>query len=157
MSVEDRVFAAADATGVPYQKVEIDPAYADTAAFCEKYGYPMEKSANAILVASKKEPKSYAVCVVLATTRLDVNRKVTTILGVSRASFATADEMRALTGMEVGGLTPLALPDGLPLYVDEQIRDLDWVIIGAGGRGSKLKISPEVFPRVGGKFADLTK
>jgi prolyl-tRNA editing enzyme YbaK/EbsC (Cys-tRNA(Pro) deacylase) len=157
MSVEECVFAAADATGVPYRRVEIDPEFADTAAFCEKYGYPMEKSANAILVSSKKEPKKHAVCVVLATTRLDVNKKVTELLGVARASFASADEMHALTGMEVGGLTPLALPQDLPLYIDARIRDLDWVIIGSGGRSSKIQISPEVFPRVGGRFIDLAK
>ena len=134
--------------------IEIDPAFADTAAFCARYGYPAEKSANTILVASKKEPKSYAACVVLATTQLDVNRRVCALMEVSRASFAGADEMRAVTGMEVGGVTPFALPSGVPLYVDRRVADLDWVILGGGGRRTKIKISPEVLTALGGHFVE---
>ena len=97
----------------------IDPAYADTAAFCEKYGVSLGHSANTIIVGSKKEPKQYAACVVKATTRLDVNHTVRALMGVSRLSFASADETMALTGMMIGGVTLFALPETLPVYVDE--------------------------------------
>jgi len=121
-----------------------------------QYGYPLERSANTIIVASKKEPKQFAACVILATTQLDVNRRVRKLLGVSKASFATAEEMMALTGMQVGGVTPFALPAGLPLYVDEQIMQLDWIILGSGGRTSKIKIAPQVFTKLGAiLIADL--
>ena len=73
-------------------------------------------------------------------------------MGVSKASFASAEEMIALTGMRVGGVTPFALPTGLPLYVDERIMRLDWVVLGGGGRGTKIKISPEVFRKMGAEI-----
>ena len=153
---EQKVIAAIDALGVPYELITIDPAYADTAAFCQHYGYPLERSANAIIVASHKEPKQFAACVVLATTQLDVNKRVRKLLGVPRASFATAEEMMALTGMQVGGVTPFALPAGLPLYVDERIMQLDWVLLGSGDRGAKIKIAPAVFTKLGAVIvADL--
>jgi prolyl-tRNA editing enzyme YbaK/EbsC (Cys-tRNA(Pro) deacylase) len=139
------VIAAVSALGMPYELITIDPVYADTAAFCQQYGYPPERSCNTIIVASKKEPKKFAACVVVATTQLDVNRRVRKLLEVPKASFATAEEMRALTGMQVGGVTPFALPTGLPLYVDERIMQLEWIILGGGGRDSKIKIAPEVF------------
>ena len=145
MAPEDLVIAAVEAHGVPYEVIEIDPEFADTAAFCERYQYPVDRSCNTIIVASKKEPKKYVACVVLANTRLDVNKRVTKLMGVSKASFASAEEMMMLTGMRVGGVTPFALPPGLPLYVDERIVNLDWVILGGGGRRTKIKISPEVF------------
>ena len=142
--------------GVAYERIEIDPAYADTAAFCEHYGYAPENSGNTIIVASKKAPKQYVACVVLATMQLDVNRRVRKLMGVSRASFATAEEMMDLTGMQVGGVTPFALPKALPLYVDERIMGLDWVILGGGGRDTKIKIAPEVFTHLGAeRIADL--
>src|SRR4051794_38723261 len=47
--IEARVVAALDATGLPYQLIECDPAFADTAAFCERYGYAPERSANTIV------------------------------------------------------------------------------------------------------------
>ncbi len=70
-------------------------------------------------------------------------------MGVRRASFANAQEMKTLTGMEVGGVTPLALPEKMPLYVDSRIMELDWIIIGGGGRSCKIKLSPDCFTRVG--------
>ena len=147
--IDDRVLAALQGLGLPYEIIDIDPAFADTAAFCEKYDYPQEKSANTIIVASKKEPRKYCTCVILATSRLDVNHQVKRLLGVSKASFATSEQMAQLTGMLEGGVTPLALPPDLPIYVDTQVMRLDWIILGGGGRHLKIKISPQVFTKLG--------
>ena len=140
---------ALEKLGVSFEPFTIDPEFADTAAFCEKYGYPAERTCNTIIVASKKEPKQYCACTVLSDTKLDVNKKVTKLMGVSKASFANAEEMHALTGMQVGGVTPFSLPAGLPFYVDSRVMELDWVIIGGGGRSLKIKISPEAFKKAG--------
>jgi len=142
------VLAALQKLALPHEIIAIDPGLADTAAFCQHYGYPLDHSCNTIVVAGKSEPRTYVACVVLATTRLDVNRRLKQLLGV-RASFASADEMRTLTGMEVGGVTPFALPDGMSLYVDARIPGLDWVILGGGGRDAKVKITPRVFEKLG--------
>lgn len=146
--IEDRVRAVLDSTGVPFEIFEIDPDFADTAAFCEKYGYAMEESGNTIIVASKKEPKQYCACVVRASTRLDVNHAVADLMGIRKLSFASAEETVALTGMMIGGVTVFALPEGLPIYVDEGLMGLDRVILGSGSRSSKVKVSPEVFHRL---------
>ena len=140
--------------GLPYEEIEIDSALADTALFCERYGFPMEQSGNTIIVASKKEPKIFVGCVILATTRLDVNKRVRKLMGVSKASFASAEDMKVLTGMEVGGVTPFSLPEEMKLYVDSRIMKLDWVILGGGGRGHKLKISPEAFHQLGAEIVE---
>ena len=146
---EEIVIVALQKLDVSYELIDIDPNFADTAAFCEKYGYPAERSCNTIIVASKKEPKRYVACVVLAHTRLDVNKRVTKLMDVSKASFASAEEMVALTGMQVGGVTPFSLPAGVPLYIDDRIMALDWIILGGGGRSLKIKTSPEVFRKLG--------
>lgn len=146
---EARVLAKLTSMGVDHEVIEIDPSDADTSVFCAKHGYPLERSCNSIIVASKRRPKRYAACVVLAHTRLDVNRRVKALMGVSRASFASAEEMQNLTGMEVGGVTPLTLPEQVPLYVDSRIMELDWIVIGGGGRSCKIKLSPYVFTDLG--------
>ena len=148
------VFKTIANLGLPYEEIEIDPDLADTALFCERYGFPMEQSCNTIIVASKKEPKVFVACVVLATTRLDVNKRVRKLMGVSKASFASQKEMKILTGMEVGGVTPFSLPDELKLYVDSLIMELEWVILGGGGRDHKLKISPDVFHQLGAEIVE---
>jgi len=146
--IDARVRASLDGLGVAYEVMRIDPDFADTAQFCEKYGVPLDRSANTIVVASKKEPKLYCACVVLATTRLDVNHAVKRLMGASRVSFATADETKALTGMMIGGVTVFALPPDVRLYVDDRLMPLDWVILGGGSRSTKIRTSPEVFRRM---------
>jgi prolyl-tRNA editing enzyme YbaK/EbsC (Cys-tRNA(Pro) deacylase) len=148
--IDRRVAASLDALGVPYEVMTIDPDFADTARFCERYGIPLENSANTIVVASKKEPKQYCACVVKATTRLDVNHAVRRLMNASRVSFATAEETQALTGMMIGGVTVLALPPDLPVYVDEGVMALDWLILGGGSRSTKIRTSPELFRRLRG-------
>ncbi len=145
---EQRSLATLDRLGLPYELIRIDPEFADTAAFCDRYGYPADHAGNTIIVGSKKEPKQYAACVVLATTRLDVNHAVRDLMGVSKLSFASAEEMAELTGMKVGGVTVFGLPEGLPLYVDDRVMALDWVILGTGGRNGKIQVSSEVLRRL---------
>ena len=147
-AVEQRVLRLLGELGVAYEHLPIDPDFADTAAFCEKYGVPLEHSGNTIIVASKKEPRQYAACVVKATTRLDVNHAVRRLMGVSRLSFASAEETKALTGMAIGGVTVFALPADLAIYVDGGLMALDWLILGSGSRSSKIRTSPEVFRRL---------
>ncbi len=144
-AVETRVLAALTERGIEHERIPIDPALADTAAFCQQYGYPLEQAANTIVVATKKEPRRFAACVVLATTRLDVNRSVKALVGGGRLSFASAEQLAALTGMLVGGVTPFALPDDLRIYVDSAVMEPEWIIIGTGGRDSKLRIAPDAF------------
>lgn len=145
---EAPVLQALARLGIDYERLECDSDAADTAVFCARYAIPPERSANTILVASKKEPKVYAACVVLATTSLDVNHAVRSLLGVSRLSFASAEETVAVTGMLVGGVTPFGLPEGLAVYVDEAVMAPDWVILGGGGRSSKIKVAPEALRRL---------
>ncbi len=148
MEIEQRVRQVLDGLGVPYEVIPIDAGYADTVAFCERYGFPLDHSVNTIIVSSKKEPRQHCACLVLATTRLDVNHTVRKLMGVSRASFASAEETMALTSMMIGGVTVFALPRELPIYIDEMIIALDYVILGGGSRSLKIKLSPEVLKRL---------
>lgn len=132
-------------SGVTHEIIACDPALADTAVFCEHYGYAPEISANVILVASKTGEKKHAACVVLAVNRLDVNKVVRKKLGARKVSFADPEETRAITGMEIGGVTAIGLPEGLPIWVDARVMDLASVILGGGGRDTKVICSPEIF------------
>jgi prolyl-tRNA editing enzyme YbaK/EbsC (Cys-tRNA(Pro) deacylase) len=140
--LDPNVLDALKQHGVTYEVLECDPDLADTAAFCEHYGFSPEQAANTIIVASKKiEPVQYAVCVVLATTRLDVNKKVSELLGVKRLSFADAEAVKQLTGMMIGGVTVVGI-SGLPVYIDKAVIEQARVIMGGGNRSSKLLLDP---------------
>jgi prolyl-tRNA editing enzyme YbaK/EbsC (Cys-tRNA(Pro) deacylase) len=127
-----------------YELFACDPALADTAAFCAAYGFDPADSANTIVVIGKSDPPVYAACVVLATHRLDVNRVVKERLGTRKASFASPDETRELTGMAIGGVTAFGLPSGLPLWVDAAVMDRRRIVLGGGSRSWKVIASPEI-------------
>ena len=123
----------------------IDPELADTAAFCAAYQVGLDVSANCVVVAGKREGQTrYAACLVLATTRADVNGVVRRMLDVRKASFAAMDLAVRETGMEYGGITPVGLPDGWPVLVDAAVAATPYVIIGSGIRGSKLALPGKV-------------
>ncbi len=136
------VQAALDKLSIQYKTVACDPTHADTAIFCKEYGFQPEQSANALVVGSTKGEPVFACCVVLANCRLDVNKTVRKKLGVRRVSFANPEVTKELTGMELGGVTPVALPETLPLWIDSRVMECDEIILGGGNRSSKLLLPP---------------
>jgi prolyl-tRNA editing enzyme YbaK/EbsC (Cys-tRNA(Pro) deacylase) len=119
----------------------IDPELADTAAFCAEYGVEPADSANCVVIAGRRaELTRYAACIVLATTRADVNGVVRRRLAARKASFAPMEDAVTLTGMEYGGITPIGLPAPWPILLDAAVLKRDVVIIGSGLRRSKIAL-----------------
>jgi prolyl-tRNA editing enzyme YbaK/EbsC (Cys-tRNA(Pro) deacylase) len=130
---------------------EIDPELADTAAFCERYGVALSESANCVVVAGRRDGETrFAACMVLATTRADVNGVVRRQLDVRKASFAAMDVAVAETGMEYGGITPIGVPAAWPVFVDAAVAAGPQVIVGSGVRRSKLVLPGEALTRLPG-------
>ena len=127
-----------------YELFPCDSALADTAAFCAAYGFAPEDAANTIVVIGKSNPPRYAACVLLAPTRLDVNRTVRDRLGTRKASFASPEETRELTGMAIGGVTAFGLPDDLPLWVDAAVMARERIVLGGGSRSWKVIAPPAI-------------
>lgn len=148
--IEQRVLAHLTELGARYRAVRIDPAHANTAVFCERYGFPVETSANCIVVASRTGERRHVACLVPAAMQLDVNRVVRKRMGVRKASFAPPEETEKITGMLTDGVTPFGLPEGLPVYVDARVLDLGEVVVGGGSRALKIAVDPEVFARMPG-------
>jgi prolyl-tRNA editing enzyme YbaK/EbsC (Cys-tRNA(Pro) deacylase) len=150
VSIDLTVQQQLDRLGTEYELFPCDPALADTANFCAAYGFSPEDSANTILVVGKSDPPVYAACVVLANTRLDVNRTVRQRLGTRKASFAPAEETRAITGMEIGGVTVFGLPPSVPVWVDARVMMRTRIVLGGGSRSFKVIAAPEILLRLPG-------
>jgi prolyl-tRNA editing enzyme YbaK/EbsC (Cys-tRNA(Pro) deacylase) len=148
VSIDTLIQDQLDRLGVPFELFPCDPALADTANFCEAYGFKPEDSANTILVIGKSEPPVYAACVVLANCRLDVNKTVRQRLGTRKASFAPAEDTRAITGMEIGGVTVFGLPSELPVWIDARVMARERVVLGGGSRSFKVIAAPEILARL---------
>ena len=130
---------------------EIDPEVADTAAFCARYAVSPAESANCVVISGKREGETrYAACVIIATTRADVNNVARRELDVRKASFAAMDVAVAESGMEYGGITPLGLPAAWPVLVDAAVADTPFVVIGSGVRRSKLVLAGKLLASLPG-------
>ncbi len=134
-----------ESLGLSYEIIACDPELADTQVFAEHYDVALDDCANTILVKTRTGEAKFAACVVLATCRLDVNHIIRKRLGARKASFASAEETTQLTGMMVGGVTPIGLPSGLPLWIDSAVMLRPLIIIGGGHRARKISISPQLF------------
>jgi prolyl-tRNA editing enzyme YbaK/EbsC (Cys-tRNA(Pro) deacylase) len=139
---EDPVIEQLESLGLAFELVTCDPDLADTAAFCETYGFSPADSANAIVVVGKTDPPVFALCLVLADSRLDVNAVVRKKLDVRKCSFASAEQTIALTGMQIGGVTPFGTTTDLPLWIDSRVMERRQIIIGGGSRDRKLLVPP---------------
>ena len=150
MAIDTTVREHLDQLGVAYEIFPCDPALADTANFCAAYGFKPEDSANTILVIGKSDPPVYAACVVLSNTRLDVNKTVRQRLGTRKASFAPAEDTRAITGMEIGGVTVFGLPPEMPIWVDARVMERERIVLGGGSRSCKIIAPPEILLKLRG-------
>ena len=132
-----------DKFNIQYEALPCADDLADTARFCEHYGYSLQISANALLIGSTKGEPRFALCVVLAHCRLDTNKVARKKLEVRRISFVTPEKTKEITGMQLGGVTPVGVPASLPIWIDTRVMECENIILGGGNRTSKLVLPPD--------------
>ena len=148
-NAERSVLSHLDRLGVDYEVLQCNPDFADTAAFCAEYEVPLSHSANAILVKSRRGERRFGLVVVAANCKVQ-NRSIRKLLETSKASFASAEETREITGMLIGGVSVFGLPDDLPVWIDSRVMEVPWAIVGGGSRSIKVRLATEDFMRLDG-------
>ena len=146
-SSERSVLSHLDRLEIEYEVLECNPDFADTSAFCAEYDVPLSHSANAILVKSRRGEERFGLVVVAADCKLQ-NRAIRKLLETSKASFASAEETREITGMLIGGVSVFGLPEDLPVWVDSRVMEVPWVIVGGGSRSIKVRLDPKDFTKL---------
>lgn len=126
---------------INYKVFKCDPMFADTSAFCEQYGFKLSQSANTIIVSSKAKPATFVCCVILATTRLDVNKRVRELTG-KKGSFASSEQTIQETNMEIGGVTAPGI-ENMPIFIDDAVMKETEIVMGGGNRSTKLLLNPK--------------
>jgi prolyl-tRNA editing enzyme YbaK/EbsC (Cys-tRNA(Pro) deacylase) len=125
---------------------EIDPNLSDTAAFCAEYKVGMNQAANCVILEAKRADRAwFAACVILGSTRADVNGLARRTLDARKVSFAPMEKAVAESTMEYGAITPVGLPVSWSILVDKAVADSKYVITGSGIRKTKLAIPGSLF------------
>ena len=73
-------------------------------------------------------------------------------VGQSRLTTASKAEVQAVTGYEIGAVSPFGLPGTLPLLVDESVFLPEEVSIGSGKRGTTVILRTADLRRALGAF-----
>jgi prolyl-tRNA editing enzyme YbaK/EbsC (Cys-tRNA(Pro) deacylase) len=154
--LDPRVRASLEKAGIAFETLACEEHLADTAQLCAHYGIAPEEACTTILVALKTDPRRYVACLVRADTKLDVNHKVSDLVGFKRLSFASAEETASITGQAIGGVTLFGLPEGMPVHIDARVVEQPHVILGGGNRTSKVRVDPRELVRLpGANVADI--
>lgn len=144
-------FIRTSSHGIEFGVTEIDPSFSDTTAFCDHYKLSLNQAANCVIIkASRNEKVWFAACVILGTTKADVNGLARRHLNARKASFAPMEETVTLTKMEYGGITPIGLPADWPILIDRRVADAERVIVGSGIRKSKVVVSGKALANLPG-------
>lgn len=134
-----------------YREFEVSSATVDLAA--QAVGCEPGRIAKSLSISVNDAP---LVLVVMGTARLD-NRKFKNAFH-AKARFIKPEDLEAQVGHPMGGVCPFALPEGVPVYLDESLRRFDPVYPAAGAPNNAAKLSLADLERVtGGVWVDVCK
>lgn len=127
-----------DRRGISYQVYSFSPDIHSAQGVAEETGLPAPMIFKTLVVMPAE---GRPVLVLIPGDReLDLRRLART-LGVKKARMAALSEAERFTGLQVGGISPLALLDrGFAVYLDRSALDLDEVLVSAGERGKNVRL-----------------
>ncbi len=97
------------------------------------------------------------LAVIPANRQLNL-KKLAKLLGVKKVKMASHKEAEALTGLQVGGISPLALLNkGFQVYLDTAAREQTQIYVSAGRRGRQIKLSAaDLVQATGAEWGEVT-
>ena len=145
-----KITALLDAEQVAYRILPHDEPVYTVATAAAQRGVVMGEMVKSILLR-ETGTKRYVMACVLGTDKLDA-QAVRPFLPTPyrRLTFATGEEITAVTGYTKGAIAPLCLPDGLPVVFDEAIADCNQVNISSGNLMFGLELGTADLIRLAG-------
>ncbi len=127
--------------GIPYEAYHFSPSIHSAQGVADALGVPLETVYKSLVVMLPAERP--ALVLVPGDRELDLGRLARS-LGVKRVRMATQREAERVTGLKVGGISPLALGQRqLPVYLDRAALALEDLLLSAGRRGTNLRLRVE--------------
>ncbi len=133
-----------DSRGVAYVSKSYDPAgeFHSATDAAQLIGAPQETVYKTLVVLREPSQKGKPILVMVRSDR-EVDLKVLAkALGEKRLRMATQKEAESLTGLQVGGISALALMNrGFEMCIDESALALEQIHVSAGQRGVDLQLA----------------
>jgi Cys-tRNA(Pro)/Cys-tRNA(Cys) deacylase len=127
-----------DKRGIPYQAYAFSPEIHSAQGVAEVVGVPAAMVYKTLVVMP---PEGRPLLVLVPGDReLDLHRLARS-LGMKKLRMATQKEAEKSTGLQVGGISPLALLGrGWRVYLDRSVLELEELLVSAGQRGKNLRL-----------------
>ena len=131
-----------DGKKIPYDVAEYPPEIKDAEQVAAAVGQQPASVFKSLVV--DRAPEKPLLVLVPADRQLDL-KKLARAVGAKKLKMATQDRAEALTGLQVGGISPLALMNkGFVVYCDASARDQERLCISAGKRGLQIIVGTGV-------------
>jgi prolyl-tRNA editing enzyme YbaK/EbsC (Cys-tRNA(Pro) deacylase) len=100
----------------------------------------------------------FPVIVVISGDRRVDFRKVKALRGGRKVRLGGPEDVTARTGFKVGAVSPVALPEGIPVYQDRSLRRFGTIYPAAGETNNMFVTTPdELLALTGAQETDLAK
>ncbi len=130
-----------DRLGVSYEVYTFSPDIHSAVGVAEVTGIPAREVFKT-LVLLRPNGKPFLV-IAPGDSEVDL-RKVAAAVGEKKVALASHREAEALTGLQVGGISALALRDKrFPVFLDRSALAHERIMVSAGKRGVNLRLSPQ--------------
>jgi Cys-tRNA(Pro)/Cys-tRNA(Cys) deacylase len=136
--------------GVPYEVIEFPATIHDALGVAQHAGLPPHEVYKTLVVQAE-EPGFKPMLIMVGADRELALKKVAAAVGARKVHMARQVEAEKLTGLQVGGISALALLNrGFAIYLDLLALDLERVMVSAGQRGLNLRLAVDDLVRVTG-------
>lgn len=127
MSVFEEINKIFEEANIDYEIVEHEPVFTSEEA-ARIRDSDISRGAKALVLMADKRP---ILAVVPGDKRADF-RKLKKLLGIKDLRMATPEEVKNVTGLEIGAIPPVGKAMGLDSYYAEEFLDKDRVAFNAG-------------------------
>jgi prolyl-tRNA editing enzyme YbaK/EbsC (Cys-tRNA(Pro) deacylase) len=140
-----KIIELLDSQNVPYKLLlHTEPVFTIETAAAQR-GVVADEMVKSILLREKAGERRYVMACVLGHHQLEP-KAVRAYLGDEdwrRLTFATGEEITAVTGFVQGAVAPLCLPEQVPVIFDEAIAHCRMVNISSGHPMAGLELHPQ--------------
>lgn len=145
-----------DTKKVHYQAFEVPAEKLSALEVAKILNVPPEIVFKSIVVKRGKPGK--AILALVPGPREVDTKKLASTLNEKKVYITSLKEAEEMTGLQAGGISPLALMHkGFQTVIDESARVMDGIFVSAGQRGLQVRLAPEdLAGLVNGRFADIS-
>jgi Cys-tRNA(Pro)/Cys-tRNA(Cys) deacylase len=145
-----------DAKGIRYTAYELTDDKRGAAETARLLGVPPDEVFKTIVLTREGRGK-LLLAVVPGSLEVDLKASARAV-GEKKLNLPTEREAEALTGLQAGGISPLALLHrGFQVLIDETALLFDEIHVSGGERSLNIRLSPTDLAAVtGAEFAQLT-